>query len=132
MKQFLRLLAFTPSLAGILQGYIVFILSEEHFDVSSVRWFLYFSLPYAICWVIAARVNALAGFVGALFALIDDMITLYGVFVEPSHSTAPINLVFAPMANLILLVPVGLAIGWCMDYGIRAYGRRGATPSKKS
>lgn len=119
MIQFPRFLAFSPALAGILlQGYTAFILSEEYFDV----WlFLYSCLPYAICWAIVARVNSAAGFSGALFAFVADMIAFHAMFIGPPHSTAPIGLFFTPMANLFLFVPAGLVVGWGLGRAVRAY-----------
>ncbi|WP_153020078.1 hypothetical protein [Paramesorhizobium deserti] len=133
MKQFLRFLSFTPSLAGILlQGYISFVLPEGRFDVSFVWLFLYSCLPYAICCAVAAKANSPAGFFGALAALINDAVTFHDVFIAPTHSTAPIGLLLAPLANLILFMPVGLIVGWVTDHAVHAYRARDKTPAMKS
>ncbi|PRD43324.1 hypothetical protein C5748_11460 [Phyllobacterium phragmitis] len=127
MKHFFRLLASSPALAGILlHGYTAFVM-HEGYSYLSWKIFLYSCFSYVICWTIAALINPLAGFFGALAALIDDMIVFHDVFIAPTHSTAPISLLFAPMANLILFVPVGLFIGWCVDRGGRAYRSRRPT-----
>ncbi len=133
MKQFSRLLVLTPALAGVLlQGYIAFVMPDGHLDAWLAGLFLYSCLPYAICWVIATRSSPLAGFFGALAALIADMMTFYDVFVAPTSSTAALGLVIAPAVNLVLFMPIGLIIGWCIHRGIRACLLRGQMPPADS
>ena len=52
------------------------------------------------------------GLIPVIPALGLDAWTFYLVFVEVARSTVSIALITTPIINLIIVVPVGMSIGW--------------------
>jgi len=67
--------------------------------------------PYILCAILLplsqARAIALGGLAGTLAG---DLLAFFSVFVIPGSSTAPIILIFMPRINLLVLMPLGMAI----------------------
>jgi hypothetical protein len=79
------------------------------FDVGLLLWSW---LPYTFCLACAfAFRNAWPVFLAGSLALAVDLVTFNDVFIHPTHSTAAIGLLFAPLVNLVV-VPLGLLLGW--------------------
>lgn len=76
-----------------------------------VGLFVWSMLPYAVCLGVALRGNALAAAGGALAALTVDGFMHYRVFVAPTSSTEALGLLSAPLANLLVSVPLGALAG---------------------
>ena len=80
---------------------------------ASWSWFLWGMLPYFVCLaVLAASVSAIPAAVGAGLALLFDLATHYSVFVSPTHSTAALGLVFAPIVSGAITSPLAMLIAW--------------------
>jgi hypothetical protein len=78
--------------------------------------------PYVICAVIAFRLDRPAAALGgAALALAADLLVHVSVFVDPQSSTAGLGLLFMPLWNLLIVVPIGTLIGWLI-------GRAAAQP----
>ena len=75
-------------------------------------FFAWTTLPYGVCGIAltvmksAAPATVTAGIVAAM-----DVLNAYSVFVEPTSSTAALNLIWIPFWNLILICPIGLLVG---------------------
>lgn len=73
------------------------------------------SLPYVACALIARLCpHPLMGVIPLLPALALDGLAYYSVFVDPQSSTAALALLWAPIWNLLLVVPIGSFIGWLL------------------
>jgi hypothetical protein len=70
-------------------------------------------LPYVLCVVVLLwSGRALIALCGVVPALGFDIAAFLSVFVWPTSSTAPLILLFLPLWNLLLFVPLGLLVGW--------------------
>ncbi|MDI9237769.1 hypothetical protein QLQ15_02445 [Lysobacter sp. LF1] len=66
------------------------------------------TLPYVLCLVLASvGRRPLHAVVAALCCLGLDIVTYRSVFVSPSSSTAALGLLFSPLANLLVMAPLG-------------------------
>jgi hypothetical protein len=79
----------------------------------SAGWLAWQMLPYVLALALSrARSIGNAVFPAMLMALGFDAITHYEVFIAPTSSTAAIALVWGPLWNTILVIPLatGLAV----------------------
>jgi hypothetical protein len=115
-----RLMAYTLLLFGAtLHSYTNFFASES----PSLGWWLWPLTPYlagAVMLFLFKRPHATAG--ALLIPAILDAGNFYSVFIHPTSSTAALGMLFVPLWNLVLFVPLGGAIGWWI-------GRRIERPS---
>ena len=105
-----RLMAYTLLLFGVtLHTYTNFFAIES----PSLGWWLWPLTPYlagAIMLFLFKRPHATAG--ALLIPAILDAGNYYSVFIHPTSSTAALGMLFVPLWNLLLFVPLGGAIGW--------------------
>ncbi|MYN28766.1 hypothetical protein [Duganella levis] len=66
--------------------------------------------PYAVLAVAMRRGAGIGLFTGALLILLLDAATFWSVFVVPSNSTAALNMLVAPLWNLLLVAPLAIAV----------------------
>jgi hypothetical protein len=66
--------------------------------------------PYAVLALAMRRGAGIGLFTGALLILLLDTATFWSVFVAPSNSTAALNLLVAPLWNLLLVAPLAIAV----------------------
>jgi hypothetical protein len=82
---------------------------------AGLAFFMWGLSPYALCAVISAigtlRAAPAAG--GAL-ALAVDLLVHIEVFIAPQGSTSGLLLVFVPLWNNLVLVPVGTIVAWLL------------------
>ena len=108
-----------------LHGYINLIKAEVGPNLFTLGLLALSVLPYSICLLVAllGKGSPLLGFAGAVGPLLSDLELYHSVFVAPDSSTAAIALLFGPLVNLLVLLPLGMLIG----YGLaRWFGRRSA------
>lgn len=90
-------------------------LSNNHSSFS-YGWFTWALLPYLLVLVLACfkgtRLPALAG---GVVALLVDLWTLREVFIDPKSSTASLALIWMPLWNMILFVPIATLIAWAVS-----------------
>ena len=115
MKKSLAILTIFLGAAGVaLHAFICFVIPEEALDGFVVGLFVFASLPYLACLLIALRWPAL--FVAALLiagiSMAIDVLVVHDVFWAPTSSTASLALLVAPLLKLVIAVPVGLVVGW--------------------
>lgn len=78
----------------------------------SIAFWLFSLSPYIAGAIILVRFRHAHATIGALsIPIVFDIFAFREVFVSPGSSTAPLILLFAPLWNLFLFVPVGAAIG---------------------
>lgn len=82
---------------------------EGGFGMFRVGLFAWSILPYTVCLGVALRGNALAAAGGALAALATDAFMHFRVLIAPTSSTEALGLLSAPLADLIVFVPLGLS-----------------------
>jgi hypothetical protein len=83
------------------------------FESFSPGWWLWALAPYiagALLLGLLKRPHAAAG--ALLVPAIMDAGNFYSVFVHPMSSTAGLGMIFVPLWNLAVFVPLGGALGW--------------------
>jgi len=83
-------------------------------------WWLWQMMPYAIV-LLLARFSRLgiALVPGAALALAIDLWTHYAVFVAPTSSTAALAVIWMPIWNTVVIVPVATGISWLIAWAWR-------------
>ncbi len=82
-------------------------------------WLLSLS-PYiagSVLLFVFRRPHATAG--ALLIPAFLDAGNFYSIFINPQSSTASLGLVFIPLWNMLLFVPIGGAIGWWVGNRIK-------------
>jgi len=96
-----------------LHAYIAFFQSTggaDSFNVALLGWSI---VPYAVATALALMSrSALVGIVPMALVLLVDAWIYYEVFIHPKGSTAALALLWMPLWNLILVVPIGAGAGW--------------------
>jgi hypothetical protein len=105
-----RVIALVLMLFGLVLHTFTWTIKSTHFSVGF--WLLSLS-PYiaaACLYFWAHKPHAAAGalFLPALF----DAGNYYSVFVDPQSSTAALGMLFVPLLNIGILVPIGATVGW--------------------
>jgi hypothetical protein len=110
----LRISALTIIAAGmLLHTYTGFFKTSGEIDLFSLKITGFSWLPYLVCLVLAIAIrNPLIPLCGAILPLILDLMMYYSVFIHPTSSTAAIGLLFMPLWNLVLFMPIGLLAGF--------------------
>jgi hypothetical protein len=85
--------------------------------------FLFWSLvPYALCLIVAAlSASSIPALAGAIVALLFDLGAHNDVFVHPTSSTAGLALLFVPLWNTLVFVPLAMFAAWSLS--LRAGGK---------
>jgi hypothetical protein len=87
----------------------VYAVEAEWFSVPFWLWSL---SPYIVATVFLVRFRHAHATIGALAVpVLVDLMTFHSVFISPQSSTAGLAMLFAPMWNLFLFVPLGAAVG---------------------
>lgn len=117
------------ALSGLaLHAYIALFESSGN-DVWSVVFLAWGGLPYLICLVIACLGRrALHGLFAALACLGLDAVNYYQVFVDPQSSTAALGLLFVPLLNLVVSIPLGVTVAALIGWIARKKG--GSVPKR--
>ena len=64
-----------------------------------------------VCFAISKLWGPDYGFYGVLACLCGSALTYYSVFVNPSSSTAALELLISPAINVVFFLPIGIVIG---------------------
>jgi hypothetical protein len=123
-----RIMAYALLLFGAVLHTYTHLVESESF---SLGWWLWSLAPYiaaSIFIVIFKRPHATAG--ALIIPAFLDAGNFYSVFIHPESSTAALGMLFVPFWNLVVLVPIGAAIGWWVGYRIRITAED--MPSNKS
>lgn len=80
---------------------------------AAFAFFFWGSTPYVLCLLISSLGTLRAApVVGGALALVVDALVHFEVFVGPPSLTAALLLVFAPLWNNLVIVPVGTIVAW--------------------
>jgi uncharacterized protein YneF (UPF0154 family) len=89
---------------------------EGSLDLQWLEFLFLALLPYVVCLVLFfIKKQSIMSFSGAIAPVLFDMFTYYSVFVSPTSSTASLALLWMPIWNLIIFMPIGLLIGYFVD-----------------
>jgi len=81
-----------------------------------VRYWLWSISPYLLVALLLWRGRWPCAALGAaLLPVICDMAVHYAVFHTSGSSTAAVALIMMPFWNLVVVLPVGAALGWLID-----------------
>jgi hypothetical protein len=82
----------------------------------SLGWWLWSLAPYIVggLFLFLKRPHATVG--GLAIPALLDAGNYYSVFIHPESSTAGLGMLFVPLWNLIVFVPIGAAIGWWVGH----------------
>jgi hypothetical protein len=96
------------AMAVLLHGYENLALSADGF---STTWFLWALFPYGLVLALSCfKGTRKASIAGAVVALLVDGLVHYDVFISPQSSTAALALIWIPIWNTILFVPVATMV----------------------
>jgi hypothetical protein len=112
-----RIMAYALLIYGVVLHTCTNLVEVESF---SIRWWLWSLAPYIVGGLVLLlfkRPHATAG--ALLVPAILDAGNFYSVFIHPTSSTAGLGMLFAPLWNLAVFVPLGGAIGWWVGHRIR-------------
>jgi len=114
MHRKLRFIGFgVVILAMLLHFYTAAHKAEGGLGIFSVSLMLWAWLPYLVClFMLFVTKNSIVPLGGVVAAFGMDVALYLSVFVWPQSSTAPIALLFMPLWNLFLFMPVGMLVGW--------------------
>lgn len=104
-----QLIAPHPSVYGVLLVAVALHLYENVAKASgfSYGWFLWALSPYVLVLALSCVPDIkIAALAGGVLALLVDGWTHYEVFVEPKGSTAALALIWMPIWNTLLFVPI--------------------------
>lgn len=78
----------------------------------SVAFWLWSLSPYIVATIILVRFRHAYAATGALvIPILLDFMTFHSIFISPQSSTAALGMLFTPLWNLLLFVPMGAAVG---------------------
>ncbi|MDD7986752.1 hypothetical protein PQO01_17520 [Lentisphaera marina] len=108
----MKKLGITISIIGILLHMnTCFIQSETKFGFN-ILLLVFSSIPYiSSLLILRNKKSEVIGALAPLLPIITDSIAYYSVFISPTSSTAPLALIFIPLWNLIVFMPVGIITG---------------------
>lgn len=82
--------------------------ADHGFNLWVLGLLLWSVLPYGLCLLVACVARRpLHAAVAAACCLVLDIATYRSVFVSPTSSTAALGLLFTPLANVLIAVPLG-------------------------
>jgi hypothetical protein len=110
----LKVLGLAAALVGIfLHSFQMLVNFEAQSRSLSIALLVWSCLPYLfgllLIFVLHRAVIPLFGVVGPL---IVDLLNHYFVFIAPLSSSAGLNLFWIPLWNMLVVQPIGCAIGW--------------------
>jgi hypothetical protein len=113
----------------LLHTYTGFFKTSGGIDLLSLKIIGLSWLPYLVCLMLVVAIrNPLIPLCGAMLPLILDLMMYDSVFIHPTSSTAAIGLLFMPLWNLVLFMPVGLLAGFL----IARFKKQKQCPLKKT
>ena len=97
---------------GLLLHLYTALMTSDQINAFSLGLMIWSWAPYLLIWVTTIRQSKhLRAFVPILFIFTADSLVHLAVFYSPQSSTASLGLLWAPLWNLILLVPLGMILG---------------------
>lgn len=115
MQWFRLALAVLVALAVGLDGYVSLFKSGTGASLFGLGLLAWSCLPYVAALALSRAVrDPRVGFVAAASALLVDAWTYRTVFVAPTSSTASLALLWAPLWNILVVVPLAAGVTWLL------------------
>lgn len=106
----LRIAAIMVIALGMLHTSITFYDARGQIDLITLGLIVYSWLPYLVCLLLAVgKTNPIIPLCGAILPFFLDLMMYCSA---ATSSTAPIGLIFMPLWNLVLSMPIGLLVGF--------------------
>ncbi len=103
------------SLGVVLHLYTGFFRGDGGFDLFKAKLLFFSCVPYFICTIIVfLKKDDIIVLFGAGFPLVLDLFMHYSVFINPTSSTAALGLLFMPIWNIVVFMPLGFLFGFCL------------------
>ena len=113
----------------LLHAHIAFFEGKEVGSTFLLALMVWSWLPYLVSLRLILLVRRpLIPLCGVIPPLVMDAFNYYEVFISPTSSTAAINLLFMPLWNLVLFMPIGLLVGWWVTAGEGNSGQKTSNP----
>jgi hypothetical protein len=115
LKYAIYIVLFLGACLHIYHVFTAFIFTEgiSSFSLGLTAWSV---IPYIICLIILRSFGSpVKALVAGLFIFIMDILIHVEVFISPSGSTAAVGLVFMPLWNSVLVIPIGCSVGWVIE-----------------
>jgi hypothetical protein len=91
--------------------------SSEPTDSSSIKLLAWSLIPYLV--IIGFRKASYGALCAAIVVFLFDLFMHLEVFVWPSSSTAALGLLFMPLWNLVLFIPLSFLAGYFIENKIK-------------
>ena len=103
----------------LLHAYTAFFKGEGGVSDFSVGLMIFSWAPYLISMLLIFTMRrTLIPLCGLVIPVFMDMLVHYSVFINPQSSTASLGLLFMPLWNILLFLPLGLLSGWILAKGM--------------
>lgn len=103
--------------AGVVIAVLGLLLHAYGLSSFSLGLMVWSWLPYLIALALFLGVRrVLIPLGGVILPIVLDAINYYFVFVSPGSSTAPLALLWMPLWNLLIFMPIGMFIGWVWQW----------------
>jgi hypothetical protein len=80
---------------------------------AGAAFFIWGLTPYALCALVSSISTLRAApFAGGALALAVDLLVHVEVFIAPHSSTSALLLIYVPLWNILVFVPVGTIVAW--------------------
>jgi len=111
-----KLGAVIASFGLLLHAYTAFFNSDVGPDSFTLGLMAWSFLPYLVVLVLLYVLRQpLIPLCAVIPILLLDLVNYYFVFVRPQSSTAAIGLLWMPLWNLVIVMPIGLLVGWLIQ-----------------
>jgi hypothetical protein len=115
LKYATYIIIFLSACLHIYHVFRAFISTEgiSKFSLGVMAWSI---VSYIICLIILNSFGIpVKALIAGLFILIMDIWVHVDVFLSPSGSTAAVGLLFIPLWNMVLIIPIGCFLGWLIE-----------------
>jgi glycopeptide antibiotics resistance protein len=108
-----RKVTYTGLVAGLVLHLTTFLRAEGGVSSFSIGLLIWSLLPYVVVIIILHPMNKPQRALGATGTILFMDLWMYKeVFVTPGSSTAALGLLFMPLWNMIIFIPLGFLLGW--------------------
>jgi hypothetical protein len=105
--------------AAALHGYTATVQAEGGLSVFTALLFIWSVAPYVLAVVFGMRFDAVGASISAAAMLFVDGWMFRSAFIVSSASTAALGLLFAPLWNLVIVLPGALLVCWAIRRATR-------------
>ncbi len=119
MDKGIKIIRYSILFAGFTISVLPWIEGKPSSIMFALIFFFWSFLPYGVFFIISSRLKKLSIIMTCgLSILAFDIILKIDILFFPSSSTAPIGLIIIPFLLLILILPIGIFLGWLLSKGL--------------